>query len=288
MASSPTFFQSLRIAVNRWSHRTHLLILCTLLGGLLALVGSLLLPQEYGSTTRLLVIQLQSPTLDAYAASKSSERLAQTLTRVVSTDSFHNQVIVANPAVIDPYQSDPRKRRKHWDRAVEVIHIPETGILEISAYNQNRIQATLLAQTVSEVLTQHGGEYHGGGNQVVIREIDPPFTSTFPVRPPIFWNTLGGFTAGALISFFIWWWLLPTLARQTVQSATEKVFPALSASEPAAMLAAEPEQEIEEVAARVPRPEVVSLFDHLQSDDLTGQFVYGGEIFREEELDEKS
>ena len=175
----------------RLSHRAHFLILCTLLGGLFALVVSLLLPQEYRSTARLLVIQLQSPSLDAYAASKSSERLAQTLSRVVSTDSFYHQVAIANPAVQSPYLDHSEKRRKAWIRSVEVSQVPETGILEISAYDKDRVQSALLAQTVSFVLTQHGADYHGGGDQVIIREIDPPLASTFPARPPILWNTLG-------------------------------------------------------------------------------------------------
>ena len=33
-----------------------------------------------------------------------------------------------------------------------------------------------------------------------------------------------------------------------------------------------------------PRPEVVSLFDHLSSDLLTGELTYGGEVVDEEEL----
>ncbi|MEK7158776.1 MAG: Wzz/FepE/Etk N-terminal domain-containing protein [Patescibacteria group bacterium] len=268
----------------RLSHRAHFLILCTLLGGLFALVVSLLLPQEYRSTARLLVIQLQSPSLDAYAASKSSERLAQTLSRVVSTDSFYHQVAIANPAVQSPYLDHSEKRRKAWIRSVEVSQVPETGILEISAYDKDRVQSALLAQTVSFVLTQHGADYHGGGDQVIIREIDPPLASTFPARPPILWNTLGGFATGSFISLFVWWWFLPAMKNRTVHAAVTP-FSSPSPTEVLEIRRADPEPAVEVVSSMsTPRPEVVSLFDHLSSDLLTGELTYGGEVVDEEEL----
>jgi capsular polysaccharide biosynthesis protein len=159
----------------------------------LALIINLFLPFQYSATTKILIIQKQSSTLDAYTATKSAERIGQNLSSIINTSSFYNEVLAANSGLQYKFSQDSVKRMKTWERNVKVNVIPETGILEINAYDTDRDFASQLVRAIAYVLVNKGAEYHGGGNDVEIKIVDDVFVSKYPVRPNIILNmTLAG------------------------------------------------------------------------------------------------
>ncbi len=168
--------------------------------GILALVVSLILPQQYRSQTKLLIIQKQSLSLDAYLAAKSAEKIGKLFSEVVYSSSFFDKVWQAGFNIGTDWGENERERRQLWEKRIELRSIPQTSLLEINAYHTNRTQAEQLAQAVAFVLIEQGAQYHGGGDQVEIKMVDEPITSTYPVRPNLALNTLGGLLLGLVLA----------------------------------------------------------------------------------------
>jgi capsular polysaccharide biosynthesis protein len=154
----------------------------------LALIVSLLQPFQYSATTKMLIIQKQEKNLDAYTATKSAERIANNLASIIFTSSFYNEVIDSNPDIAAKFLPDSTERRKAWKKNVQATVIPETGILQIQVFDVDRNYASQVVKTISYVLINKGGEYHGGGTEVSIKIVDDVFISKYPVRPNIILN----------------------------------------------------------------------------------------------------
>lgn len=170
----------------------------------LALIVSLVSPFQYSATTKILIIQKQSGNLDAYTANKSAERIGQNLSNIINTSSFYNEVLAANSGLQSKFPEDSVERMKLWDKNVKVNVIPETGILEINAYDTDRDFASQLVRAIAYVLVNKGAEYHGGGNDVEIKIVDDVFVSKYPVRPNIILNMgLAGIIGVALGCVFV-------------------------------------------------------------------------------------
>ncbi|NQU78075.1 hypothetical protein HQ544_05250 [Candidatus Falkowbacteria bacterium] len=176
------------------------IILITLLLVTLVLFLSLVPTLEYRSQTKLLIVQKHSFNLDSYTAVRSSERIAQILSQVVYTDSFMRQVLRIVPEDSSPlFGADERKARKTWENKISIHVVPSTSILEVSAYDENRLQAEKLVSGISYILINRGANYHGGEN-IVIKQIDSPLNSRFPVKPNIPLNLALSFLLGLFFS----------------------------------------------------------------------------------------
>ncbi len=165
---------------------------------LLALVISLLQPFQYAATTKILIIQKQELNTDAYTATKSAERIGKNLSNIIFTSSFYNEVIGSNSIFSDKFSQDSRERRKQWDKNIEVNVTPETGILEISAYDVDKSYAAQLVRSIAYVLVSKGAEYHGGGTSVEIKIVDDLLMSKYPQRPNIILNSVLAMLIGFL------------------------------------------------------------------------------------------
>ena len=191
-----------KIVKNNWE----ILAISAALMIVLALVLTVFMPFLYRSSSQILVIQKQLNNIDAYTASKSAERIAKNLAQVVFASTFYGQIIDSNSEIQEQFPVDPINRRKLWKRNIEVTVLPETGILEISAYALTKDQAAILAKTISETLVEKAAEYHGGGAEVETKIIDEVYTSRYPMRPNILLNLsvalLLGLIIGNLIMLF--------------------------------------------------------------------------------------
>jgi len=168
-------------------------------GAAFALVLSLVQPLQYRAAMRLLIIQSTSPTLDAFTAVKSSEKVGKNLGRVIGSSSFLERVLLANPKIDQSYfPHDERKRRRIWTRTVESAVAPETSVMEVSVYHALPSQAYAIAEGLGNVLVRDTREYTGSYD-ISVKVIDPPLVSRFPVRPNILLDVLLGFILGALI-----------------------------------------------------------------------------------------
>lgn len=173
---------------------------------ILVTIISLLQPFEYRAKVNLLIIQKQTATLDAYGAARASQTLANNLATVVKTDSFFKKVIASNSAIDISWPLQESKRREMWNKMIGASVAPETGILTLNVYEKDPDQAKLIANTIAAVLSTQGSEYHGGGDSVLIKVVDPGLVSNYPVRPNIIFNIVGALLIGIILSgsFFLW------------------------------------------------------------------------------------
>ncbi len=164
----------------------------------ISLVASIIQPFKYEATTKLLVIQNQVSHLDAYTATKSAEKIGKNLSEVVASTVFYDEVTTLNPSIKNEFSTDPLKLRKEWKKDVVATVIPETGILTITAYHEDKQRAAELLQTVSFALVNAGEKYHGGGASVNIQVIDDVVVSRFPMRPNVIMNALFAMVLGVI------------------------------------------------------------------------------------------
>jgi capsular polysaccharide biosynthesis protein len=181
--------------------RKHLsfILITGLVIGLLTLFLSLIVPNKFESSTKLLVIQSGLESVDPFAASKSAENLSSVLKQVVYTNSFLTRVQNTNYFITDTFGSTETKRLKKWQKMVHVNSVKDTGILEVKVYHERRDQAEQISHAIAHVFMENGQEYHGGHN-VVIRLIDGPRVSDRTVLPNVPQNAILGFLAGIIMA----------------------------------------------------------------------------------------
>ena len=156
------------------------------------------MPLEYRADAQVLIISQSRYGVDPYTAAKSAERVGENLIQVMKTDDFY-QKVRAYGSSLDATNLDKlseRQRRIKWQKTVTASVVYGTGMLNISAYNKNADQAKAWAQAASEALSGKGWEYVGG--DVVIKLVNTPVVSRFPVRPNLALNAVLGFVIGAL------------------------------------------------------------------------------------------
>lgn len=175
--------------------------LFSVLGLVLGVVGSFAWPLEYRASTRLLVTQ-SSLSADAYTASRSAERLADELSRIVFTTTFFDQVLDAgyniDEAQFPSETTQAAKRRRRWTHMVDTSVTRGSGLLSVSVFHKDPAQARQIAEAISFVLTQRGWQYTSG-KEINIRQVDAPLVSKYPVRPNIPANAFVGFVLGVLV-----------------------------------------------------------------------------------------
>ncbi len=187
-------------------HRRGTILKAAIVCGLIALLISIFLPQEYSATTELLVIPKVSLGVDPYTAVKSGERINDTLSQVIRTTSFFDQVMQASGFKIDqtPFQTNEIQKRKRWERTVSPTVLSGTSLLSITAFHTDPKQAEAIAGAVAYVLQTQGAQYTG--SDVDIKIVDTPVVSRFPVRPNYILNVVFGLLAGGLLSagYAVW------------------------------------------------------------------------------------
>ena len=183
--------------------RTILLFACV--GFVLALAVSFLQPLKYSSTVRLMVLQDVGSSVDAYTASRSEERIAENLSTILYTTTFFNEVMASGYSIdTSTFREEDYKKRQDWMKTVGATVSRGSGIMTISAYHQEVIQAEQIVKAVATVLMEQAQTYTSGGN-VEVRVIDDPLNSRWPVKPNILANIFSGFVLGGLMGIaYIW------------------------------------------------------------------------------------
>jgi capsular polysaccharide biosynthesis protein len=182
---------------NNWAS----ILITSLAVIVLALVLSLVQPLQYRSRVEFLVIQKQSLTMDAYAASRASEKLASGLATVVRTKSFFDKVLNSNYGIgRSSFPDDEKALRKYWQKNITTSVSPETSLLQVNVYQTSKKEANKIASAIAYVLTNESAEYYGGGESVVIKVVNEPLASNYPVRPNIIMNALSGLIIGLILA----------------------------------------------------------------------------------------
>ena len=179
----------------RYGWRT--IVLAAVLGLILATIMSFFQPLKYRSTTRLLITQ-NVGIVDAYTASRSSERIADDIATLVHTTSFFDAIMNSGFNIRENYfPTDETKRRKLWRNTIQATVLRGTGLLQVDVFHTSVDQAEQVARATAFVLTTQAGEFASGGG-VSVRLVDEPLNTRFPVKPNILVNALTGFVLGGL------------------------------------------------------------------------------------------
>ncbi|PIS42746.1 MAG: hypothetical protein COT24_01990 [Candidatus Kerfeldbacteria bacterium CG08_land_8_20_14_0_20_40_16] len=189
------------LSIFRLGKRT--LIIFAAIGFTLALVVSIIQPLQYRSQASILVIPNNRANVDGYQASRAAEKYALTLSSVIPTMSFYNKVITQNSSLADLFPAEESAKREQWKNDLHSSVVPETGILNLSAYNRKPEDAQNILAAAINVLEKEGTAYLGGSSSALIYMIDTPIASSLPVRPNYPLNILGGIVAGLLVGAVI-------------------------------------------------------------------------------------
>jgi capsular polysaccharide biosynthesis protein len=169
----------------------------------IALLVSFLFPLEYRADAQVLIISKSRYGVDPYTVVKSAERVGENMLQVMKTSDFMNKTRAQEGFFIDWSRFDDlseRRRRKLWQKSVKGSVVFGTGVLNVSAYSTNKLQAQYLAAAASSALVSRGWEYVGG--DVTIKVVNNPVVSKWPVRPNLLLNTFIGFVLGILIMIY--------------------------------------------------------------------------------------
>jgi capsular polysaccharide biosynthesis protein len=166
----------------------------------LASIFTVVQPFKYGSKAQVLIIQ-DSVSLDAYTAAKSTEYLSNILAKVISSNSFFENVLNSGYAVSKNYFGQTVKdQMKIWNKTVSAKSNSDSGIISINVYHKDRSQTDLIARAVVYTLQTKHGLYHGGADNVSIKVIDEPITSKYPVKPNLILNFSLALVLGLIFS----------------------------------------------------------------------------------------
>lgn len=172
------------------------------MGALLGFFLSFLLPFQRASSVRVLITQPNAAGLDPYTAIKSTERVASSLSELIYTTTFFDNVLSqAKEIDVGYFPQDERDRRKLWRKTVETSITPGTGIMSVSAFHHDAAQARLIVDAVAREMATQVPNYFGYNIRVQI--IDAPLDSRWFARPHFAQNTLMGAGLGVLLGIVI-------------------------------------------------------------------------------------
>jgi len=166
---------------------------------LLTIIISLIQPFEYRARTGFLIVQNQTQGLDAYAAAKASERLATNLANIIKTDSFYQKVLSTGLNNIELPEKESA-RRKAWEKMVNTQIAQESSIMTVDVFYKDKLKAEKVSKAIALVLVNDSAEYHGGGSSVIIKMVNTPLVSNYPVRPNIIFNVFSALMIGLIFS----------------------------------------------------------------------------------------
>jgi len=141
-------------------------------------------PLQYRSDAQVYIYSQNSYGVDPYTAVKASERIGENLSSILYTDDFYDRVMKQGDVEFDKaYFRDlsARDRKKAWEKAFSSGVEYGTGILSLSAYNEDRDEANKLLQAILSVLENEAPQYVG--SDIQIRIVNNPIVTQFPVRP---------------------------------------------------------------------------------------------------------
>ncbi|PIP29544.1 hypothetical protein COX27_00835 [Candidatus Kuenenbacteria bacterium CG23_combo_of_CG06-09_8_20_14_all_36_9] len=186
-----------QIIKNNWQT----IAITSLIVIVLALGLSLFQPLQYRSRVEFLIIQKQSLTMDAYAAARASEKMASGLATIIRTKSFFDKVMNSNFGISRSNFPDNEKAlRKYWQKNTLTSVSPETSLLQVNVYHKDKKEANKIALAIASVLVNDYGEYYGTNTDTIIKVVNEPLVSDYPVRPNIITNGIVGLVIGLTIS----------------------------------------------------------------------------------------
>ena len=175
------------------------IIFIGLIVAIVATLVSLIFPLEYRADAQALIISKSRYGVDPYTVVKSAERVGENLAQVIGTSDFFDKVMSQSGYSLDKSKFEDlseRDKREEWQESVRASVVYGTGMMNISAYDEDKNQAKQLAGAVAETLASKGWEYIGG--DVTVKVVNQPVVTKYPVRPNLFFNFILGFIIGII------------------------------------------------------------------------------------------
>lgn len=195
------FYQSpVKMLRRRWK----IIFLIGVVFALFAAFVTVLFPLEYRADAQVLIISSSRYGVDPYTVVKSAERVGENIAQIMKTSDFYNKVKEQQGTQVDWNYFESlaeRKKRKAWDRAVSPSVIFGTGVLSVSTFHQDPVQAERLARAIVSTLERRAVEYVGG--DVTLKIVNQPIVTNWPVRPNLVINTFLGFIIGIFLMGFL-------------------------------------------------------------------------------------
>lgn len=245
----------------------------------LAFILTIVQPLNYSSSTEALVIQKQLTETDSYLSAKSAEKIATSLSSVIYSTSFFEKVSQTGLVDLSEISAlSEADKRDEWEERVGAQVVPETGIIQITAYDTNPQEAENLASAVAYTLATQGDEYHGGGENIQVKVINSALTSKYPVKPNLFVNLALGLVIG-LSGSLLYLYFLPEfkisispkkeVIKEEIKEIIQPVIPEVGTEQCSvqainySVLDHETYPEIEQMNYST-APQVYTMFDHLK------------------------
>lgn len=185
---------TISLLLSRW--RVWALAGCA--GLIFAFGVALVIPRAYSSTARVLITQPNVSGLDPYTATKSTERIATTLSELVYTTTFFDNALTQAKGFDASYfPTDERTRRKAWRKAIETSAKPGTGIMTVVVYHPDRAQARILVDAATRELATEAPNFFGYNARVQV--IDSPLESRWLARPAFLADSIFGLLLGLFV-----------------------------------------------------------------------------------------
>lgn len=168
----------------------------------LSLVLTFIQPLKYSSSSKIMVVQNFKVGSDPYVTAKSNEYLSNVLSEVILTNSFYTEVMDAGFNIdADYFSGDAREQMKTWTKSIKARPNAATGMIDIDVFHESKFQAEQISRAINYSLTLKHGLYHGSGSEVLVKVINQPLLSRWPVKPNIALNIALAFALGMFISF---------------------------------------------------------------------------------------
>lgn len=184
--------------------RYRLIVFVGIFFAVVAAVVVLVMPRSYRADAEVLIIAKNRYGVDPYTTVRSAERVGENVVQIMKTSDFLRKVRREEGYLIDWKSFDHAqeyKKRRLWEKTIHSSVILGTGVLSVSAYHPDPVQAKELAGAAIAALVNQGWQYVG--SDVEMKVINEPVLTNWPVRPNIFLYTLGAFIIGVLSSAMI-------------------------------------------------------------------------------------
>lgn len=182
-----------------WRSKTAIFLM-GLIGAMLFFMISAIIPASYKAFASIAVNQTRTGGLDAYREAKSSEFIAQTIKEMITANSFMQTVLddrEINWREMEKNKSQDEKI-KFWRKKVKISVVPNTGVLHIAVYSQERELSKKIAGKIVAVL-QNDKITFFNNKGIRLEVIDEPYYFYKPAFPNLIFNTIVGFILGIFL-----------------------------------------------------------------------------------------
>ncbi len=155
---------------------------------------------KYRSDITVLITQKDA---DVLTASQNAEYLSDVFEKVLYTESFMRGVLKSDAEIKREFSGDAKKRIKEWAAEIQTEKVGSSGILKIVVFDPRSEDSYKIATGIVNNFKENRTEYFGEKDEVEIKILDGPISSSKVAYPDIKLNTALGFFVGVIGSLMI-------------------------------------------------------------------------------------